>query len=477
MPRIDNGTGRDISKWNGTLEKALLARKDMLNVCKTNNDLIDVLMDCEKDGLSAEGTAYTDRLIATISSNPNFRKNFQNVYNVLLKGTGNGVLKCSAKKPAKKGLKESEAQAYLDKLKDFERVAQRNSFKVEYDPSLVLEVKDNTGASHTITFSEDDAFVKLDGKTLPFAIPYFEDESIIEECSFFEGAGYQVLLTFGRYFLDDIFVLKTRVSEKVSKRGLKESVPDFSGCSHFYRLGDVIELAQTNPAAFGERSAFLPEVEGAGDLLNEPGYADAFVECPDGEDIAPNTIQVWYLDDILDTTGATAKFVLPDDTYGFFCDRCALLSFWDYLTILYEEVGEDLSLESYGWNSVNADTFDPRMNRDVVNSNSVSVKSGVQEYTKYPDGGISTPDYPKTIKVGRHTVDFEIVNDGIENIVVDGELATWDLDNSDEETNIAYTDDNAVILFFGRHSLLDSVVVLNESLTAVLRNKITAHYD
>ena len=96
MPRIDNGTGRDISKWNGTLEKALIARKDMLNKCKTNNELIDVLMDCEKDGLSAEGTAYTDRLIATISSNPNFRKNFQNVYNVLLKGTGNGVLKCSA---------------------------------------------------------------------------------------------------------------------------------------------------------------------------------------------------------------------------------------------------------------------------------------------------------------------------------------------------------------------------------------------
>lgn len=360
MPRIDNGTGRDISKWNGTLEKALIARKDMLNVCKTNNDLIDVLMDCEKDGLSAEGTAYTDRLIATISSNPNFRKNFQNVYNVLLKGTGNGVLKCSAKKPAKKGLSESEASP------------NRN---------------------------------------------------------------------------------------------------------HFYRLGDVIKLAQTNPAAFGERSAFLDEVAGAEDLLNEPGYADAFVECPDGEDIAPNTIQVWYLDDILDTTGATAKFILPDDTYGFFCDRCALLSFWDYLTILYEEVGEDLSLESYGWNSVNADTFDPRMNQDIVNSESVNVKSGVQEYTKYPDGGISTPDYPKTIRVGRHTVDFEIVNDGIENIVVDGELATWDLDNSDEETNIAYTDDNAVILFFGRHSLLDSVAVLNESLTAVLRNKITAHYN
>lgn len=93
MPRIDNGTGRDISKWNGTLEKALIARKDMLNKCKTNNDLIDVLMDCEKDGLSTEGTAYTDRLIVNISSNPNFRKNFQNVYNVLLKGMGNGVLR------------------------------------------------------------------------------------------------------------------------------------------------------------------------------------------------------------------------------------------------------------------------------------------------------------------------------------------------------------------------------------------------
>lgn len=107
MPRIDNGTGRDISKWNGTLEKALIARKDMLNKCKTNNDLIDILMDCEKDGLSMNGTDYTDRLIATISSNPNFHKNFQNVYNVILKGTGNGVLKCSAKKTSKK-ISESE---------------------------------------------------------------------------------------------------------------------------------------------------------------------------------------------------------------------------------------------------------------------------------------------------------------------------------------------------------------------------------
>lgn len=361
MPRIDNGTGRDISKWNGTLEKALIARKDMLNKCKTNNDLIDVLMDCEKDGLSAEGTAYTDRLIATISSNPNFRRNFQNVYNVLLKGTGNGVLKCSAKKPVKKGL--------------------------------------------------------------------------------------------------------------------KESVPDFSDCKHFYRFEDVVELAQTNPTAFGERSAFLSEVEGAEDLLNEPGYADAFVECPDSADIAPNTIPVWYLDDILDTVGATANFLLPDDSLGFFCDRCALLSFWDYLTTLYEEAGDELSLEDYGWDSVYADNFDPGMNRDIVNSKSVSVKSGVQKYTEYPDGGISTPDYPETIQVGSHTVDFEIVNDGIENIIVDGKLATWDLDNSDEETSIAYTDDNAVILFFGRHSLLDSVAVLNESLTAVLRNKITANYD
>ena len=233
MPRIDNGTGRDISKWNGTLEKALIARKDMLNKCKTNNDLIDILMDCEKDGLSTEGTAYTDRLIATISSNPNFRKNFQNVYNVLLKGTGNGVLKCSAKKPAKKGLRESEASLNLN---------------------------------------------------------------------------------------------------------------------HFYRLGDVIELAQTNPAAFGENSAFLPEVAGAEDLLNKPEYADAFVECPDGEDIAPNTIQVWYLNDIL-STNVAAKFILPHDSLGYFCDRCRLLSFWDYLTILYEEVGEDLSPESYGLDS------------------------------------------------------------------------------------------------------------------------------
>lgn len=102
MPRInDTGTGRDISKWNGTLEKALLARKDMLGACKTNNDLIDVLMACEEDGLSKEGTAYTDRLIAAISSNPNFNKNFQNVYNVVLKGMGCGVLKCSTKKLVK----------------------------------------------------------------------------------------------------------------------------------------------------------------------------------------------------------------------------------------------------------------------------------------------------------------------------------------------------------------------------------------
>ena len=468
MPRIDNGTGRDISKWNGTLEKALIARKDMLNKCKTNNDLIDVLMDCEKDGLSMNGTDYTDRLIATISSNPNFRKNFQNVYNVILKGTGNGVLKCSAKKPAKKGLRESESEAYLDKLKDFERVAQRNSFRIEYDPSLVLEVKDNTGASHTITFSEDDTFVKLDGKTLPYAIPDFEDGSIIEECSFFEGAGYQVLLTFGRYFLGDIFVLKTRVSEKVSKKGLKESVPDFSGCSHFYRFGDVVELAQTNPAAFGELSAFLDEVEGAEDLLNKPGYADAFVECPDSEDIAPNTIQVWYLDDILDTTSATAKFLLPDDYFGVFCDRCALLSFWDYLTILYEEVGADLSLESYGWETVNTDVF-----QNVNDSSSVHTK----HLGDYKNVGNDTyvPDAPTTIEIARHTIDLDEDSD---TIVFDGVVAEYDereeLIGSENHVAYATVDDDTytIILFYRRHSLLADVAVLEPSLTSILKNKL-----
>lgn len=354
MPRIDNGTGRDISKWNGTLEKALIARKDMLNKCKTNNDLIDVLMDCEKDGLSTEGTAYTDRLIATISSNPNFRKNFQNVYNVLLKGTGNGVLKCSAKKPAKKGL--------------------------------------------------------------------------------------------------------------------KESVPDFSGCRHFYRFGDVVELAQTNPAAFGERSAFLPELEGAEDLLNKPEYADAFVECPDGEDIAPNTIQVWYIDDILDTTDATAKFLLPDDYYGFFCDRCALLSFWDYITILYEEVGEDLSLEEYGWETVNTDSF-----QHVKDSNSVHSK----HVNDYVNNGNDTfvPDDPATIEIAGHTIDLD--QDPSSDVVVfDGVVAEYDEREEliGAENNVLYATVNGetytIILFYRRHGLLADVAVLEPSLTAVVKNKL-----
>ena len=303
MPRIDNGTGRDISKWNGTLEKALIARKGMLNKCKTNNDLIDVLMDCEKDGLSMNGTDYTDRLIATISSNPNFRKNFQNVYNVILKGTGNGVLKCSAKKPAKKGLKESESEAYLDKLRDFERIAQRNNFRVEYDPSLVLEVKDNTGASHTITFSEDDTFVKLDGKTLPYAIPDFEDGSIVEEQSFFEGAGYQVLLTFGRYFLDDIFVLKTRVSEKVSKKGLKESVNvyDFLNAD-----SDLVHTKHINDYIYKDNAIEIPDapskIEIAGHTIDYDEFEGAVVfdgveaKSDDREELIGGETGVYYAD-------------------------------------------------------------------------------------------------------------------------------------------------------------------------------------
>lgn len=354
MPRIDNGTGRDISKWNGTLEKSLIARKDMLNKCKTNNDLIDVLMDCEKDGLSAEGTAYTDRLIATISSNPNFRKNFQNVYNVLLKGTGNGVLKCSAKKPAKKGL--------------------------------------------------------------------------------------------------------------------KESVPDFGGCSHFYRFGDVVELAQTNPAAFGSNSTFLSELEGAEDLLNKPGYADAFVECPDGEDIAPNTIQVWYIDNILDTVDATAKFLLPDDSFGLFCDRCALLSFWDYLAVLYTEVGEDLSIEDYGWETVNTDVF-----QYVKDSDSVRAKH-VGDYTH--TGNITdVPETPSTIEIAGHTIDLD--QDPSSDVVVfDGVVAEYDEREEliDAENHVLYAtvgdETYTIILFYRRHGLLADVAVLEPDLTAVVKNKL-----
>lgn len=145
MPRIDNGTGHDISKWNGTLEKALIARKDMLNKCKTNNDLIDVLMDCEKDGLSMNGTDYTDRLIATISSNPNFRKNFQNVYNVILKGTGNGVLKCSAKKTSKKIFESDEkrtiARAPKYKLREAKEISKKKAIKDWIESEMTDEIK------------------------------------------------------------------------------------------------------------------------------------------------------------------------------------------------------------------------------------------------------------------------------------------------------------------------------------------------
>jgi len=101
------GTGRDISKWNGTLEKALVAHIDMLNACKTNADLIDTLMACETAGLNTEATEYTDKLIADISSNPNFEANFQRMYNVYLKGLGLGVLRCSTKTSAKR-ISESE---------------------------------------------------------------------------------------------------------------------------------------------------------------------------------------------------------------------------------------------------------------------------------------------------------------------------------------------------------------------------------
>lgn len=103
MPKFKTtGTGRDISNWNGTLEKALVAHIDMLNACKTNADLIDTLMACEEAGLNSEATEYTDRLIADISSNPNFEANFQRMYNVYLKGLGLGVLKCSTKTSAKR---------------------------------------------------------------------------------------------------------------------------------------------------------------------------------------------------------------------------------------------------------------------------------------------------------------------------------------------------------------------------------------
>lgn len=108
MPKFKTtGTGRDISKWNGTLEKALVAHIDMLNACKTNADLIDTLMACETAGLNSEATEYTDNLIAGISSNPNFKANFQRVYNVYLKGLGLGVLRCSTKTSAKR-ISESE---------------------------------------------------------------------------------------------------------------------------------------------------------------------------------------------------------------------------------------------------------------------------------------------------------------------------------------------------------------------------------
>lgn len=301
MPRIDNGTGRDISKWNGTLEKALIARKDMLNKCKTNNDLIDILMDCEKDGLSMNGTDYTDRLIATISSNPNFHKNFQNVYNVILKGTGNGVLRCSAKKTSKKISESDEkrtiARAPKCKLREAEK-ALKKTIKDWIESEMTNEIKADAY----------EFFRCSDKYYLDDLVTYKQFENIM----------------FKNGFDDQGWMWKSLISESKS---LKESVNvyDFLDAD-----SDLVHTKHINDYIFKDNAIEIPDapskIEIAGHTIDyEEDEGDVVFDgveakCDDREELMGGETGVYYAD----TDNGTYTILFYYQRHGLLADVAVL---------------------------------------------------------------------------------------------------------------------------------------------------------
>lgn len=140
------------------------------------------------------------------------------------------------------------------------------------------------------------------------------------------------------------------------------------------------------------------------------------------------------------------------------------------LSCSFTEVGEDLSIEDYGWETVNTDVF-----QYVKDSDSVHAKY-VGDYTH--TGNITdVPETPSTIEIAGHTIDLD--QDPSSDVVVfDDVVAEYDEREEliDAENHVLYAtigdETYTIILFYRRHGLLADVAVLEPDLTAVVKNKL-----
>ena len=63
-----------------------------LNLIKNNPQLLEFLRGVDRSNFDAEANEYLDGMIKHFEEKPNFVKNFQQVYNVLLAGQGLRVI-------------------------------------------------------------------------------------------------------------------------------------------------------------------------------------------------------------------------------------------------------------------------------------------------------------------------------------------------------------------------------------------------
>ena len=63
-----------------------------LNLIKNNTQLLEFLKSMDRSNFDAEANEYLDGMIKHFEEKPNFVRNFQQVYNVLLAGQGLRVI-------------------------------------------------------------------------------------------------------------------------------------------------------------------------------------------------------------------------------------------------------------------------------------------------------------------------------------------------------------------------------------------------
>lgn len=85
--RIREGE-RVVNNFKNSLGHYLVAHKDEVSTCRTNEDLVNLISGALGNG----NDRYVNKIITDIQHQPSFKRNWQNVYNILLAGYGERVI-------------------------------------------------------------------------------------------------------------------------------------------------------------------------------------------------------------------------------------------------------------------------------------------------------------------------------------------------------------------------------------------------